>query len=133
MVTCGLGVCSQAVEKACVEGVLEVCTDEDILSSAQASDDATCDGLDNDCNGETDEDFAPQTTSCGEGACAASGTQSCVEVRLSIAASQAMRPSRTRAVTGSMMTAMARPMRMSASRQAAARAAQSLPRHAKTE
>ncbi|MCA9517589.1 MAG: hypothetical protein KC635_21765, partial [Myxococcales bacterium] len=43
-----------------------------------ALDDASCDGRDNDCDGDTDEDFAPETISCGVGACAAEGTRTCV-------------------------------------------------------
>ena len=40
-----------------------------------------CDGLDNDCNGLID-DGIPRTTTCGVGACASTGTQSCVDGRL---------------------------------------------------
>ncbi|MCP4544735.1 MAG: DUF1566 domain-containing protein [Chloroflexi bacterium] len=36
-----------------------------------------CDGLDNDCDGETDEDYDPLPTSCGVGACASTGVTSC--------------------------------------------------------
>jgi hypothetical protein len=39
--------------------------------------DATCDGVDDDCDGSFDEDYAPQATSCGVGACAATGATSC--------------------------------------------------------
>ncbi len=40
--------------------------------------DATCDGNDDDCDGSTDEDYSPVSTSCGVGACASSGSTSCV-------------------------------------------------------
>jgi hypothetical protein len=40
--------------------------------------DATCDGIDDDCDNETDEDYVPVDTSCGVGACAATGSSSCV-------------------------------------------------------
>src|SRR5262245_15065635 len=40
--------------------------------------DATCDGVDDDCDGSVDEDYVAQATSCGTGACAASGVTSCV-------------------------------------------------------
>lgn len=43
-----------------------------------ASDDATCDGADDDCDGAVDEDFAGVSTSCGIGACMASGMSMCV-------------------------------------------------------
>jgi hypothetical protein len=34
--------------------------------------------VDNDCNGQTDEDYVPSGTTCGVGACAATGTKTCV-------------------------------------------------------
>jgi hypothetical protein len=37
-----------------------------------------CDGVDNDCDGDTDEDFVPQATACGAGACTGNvGATSC--------------------------------------------------------
>ena len=42
-----------------------------------AADDATCDGLDNDCDGTADEDYTATATSCGIGACEAAGTLTC--------------------------------------------------------
>ncbi len=38
----------------------------------------TCDGLDNDCNNAVDDGFVSQPTTCGIGACASTGTTSCV-------------------------------------------------------
>jgi hypothetical protein len=40
--------------------------------------DATCDGIDDDCDGPVDEDYVASATSCGEGACGATGSTSCV-------------------------------------------------------
>ncbi len=42
------------------------------------STDANCDGVDDDCDGTPDDDFTPTSTMCGAGACAATGTTSCV-------------------------------------------------------
>lgn len=38
-----------------------------------------CNGLDDDCNGSIDDGLAPVATTCGVGACAATGTQTCVD------------------------------------------------------
>jgi hypothetical protein len=45
---------------------------------ASASD-ATCDAIDDDCDGRSDEDYAAVATRCGIGACASSGSTTCVE------------------------------------------------------
>lgn len=41
-------------------------------------DDASCDGIDNDCSGVADEYYVPVPTACGVGACASTGTKRCV-------------------------------------------------------
>jgi hypothetical protein len=78
-VTCGVGVCAQVVTKACVEGQLAPCEDGDMSTTDKVEDDSLCDGLDNDCDGETDEDFVQSAVTCGLGACIANGTESCFE------------------------------------------------------
>jgi hypothetical protein len=59
-VSCGLGQCLRELE-ACVDGVPSEC---DPLAGAV---DEVCDGLDNDCNGEIDDNLPPVL--CGVGVC----------------------------------------------------------------
>jgi streptogramin lyase len=42
------------------------------------SNDNTCDGVDNNCNGQTDEGYTPTPTTCGIGACALTGQLTCI-------------------------------------------------------
>jgi RHS repeat-associated protein len=72
--SCGTGPCARTGITACVSGsVQDSCT-----PGTPASSDATCNATDEDCNGSNDEDYVSQSTSCGVGACAASGTTTCV-------------------------------------------------------
>lgn len=72
--TCGVGACASDGETSCDAGAIkDACTPK-----AQAPNDTTCDDKDNDCNGETDEDYIPTPTSCGVGACIADGLLTCV-------------------------------------------------------
>ncbi len=74
-ITCGVGACQAAGVHACVNGQeVDQCEAGD--PSVQL--DTTCDGIDDDCDGEIDEDFVGATTSCGLGVCASTGTTSCV-------------------------------------------------------
>ncbi|HEU4582448.1 MAG TPA: RHS repeat-associated core domain-containing protein, partial [Polyangiaceae bacterium] len=72
--SCGVGACAAAGSTSCVEGqVFDSCQ-----AGTPAAADATCDGVDDDCDGAADEDYAPLSTHCGVGACSAAGSTSCV-------------------------------------------------------
>jgi len=73
--SCGVGYCAATGATSCVGGaVQDSCLPGDPLSA----DDATCDGVDDNCSGLADEDYASVPTSCGVGYCAAAGATSCV-------------------------------------------------------
>ena len=64
-ITCGQGVCTAAGQRFCVEGAtVDQCTP----GTPTATEDATCNGLDEDCDGQADDDYQPTATSCGLGA-----------------------------------------------------------------
>jgi len=76
--TCGRGACARGGVLRCRQGApVDTC-----VAGAAAEGDATCDGIDDDCDGASDEDHAPVATQCGRGACAASGVARCIEGRL---------------------------------------------------
>jgi hypothetical protein len=72
--TCGTGACANTGTKTCVLGNVN----DSCLEKSAAADDQTCDGVDDDCNGATDEDYPNPASSCGTGACANTGTKTCV-------------------------------------------------------
>jgi hypothetical protein len=57
---------------SCSGGVVTPC------ATGIPSSDANCDGIDNNCDAQTDEGYVSVQTSCGVGACAATGSTSCV-------------------------------------------------------
>jgi hypothetical protein len=75
VVSCGVGACANTGVSVCLNGTLiGSCAP---WAPVSATDDL-CDGVDADCDGAVDEDFASGPTSCGAGVCAATGTRSCV-------------------------------------------------------
>jgi hypothetical protein len=62
----GTSICSGGVYSACLGEVLP------------AADDASCNGIDDDCDGAADDDYASIVTSCGVGACFRDGATACV-------------------------------------------------------
>jgi hypothetical protein len=71
--TCGTGACARTGTKTCVGGAeRDSCT-----PGLPAASDATCDLVDDDCSGATDEDFPAGPSTCGLGACARTGVKSC--------------------------------------------------------
>ncbi len=70
---CGVGQC-RAIPARCAEGVVEPCRP----AVAPTDVDVICDGVDEDCDGRTDEDYAPMLA-CGQGFCRGRATpSSCV-------------------------------------------------------
>ena len=70
---CGQGACERAGLLTCVSGsVVDSCA-----AGTPAESDASCDDVDDDCDGRVDEQYAPTATACGTGVCASVGTQTC--------------------------------------------------------
>ena len=72
---CGVGACAASGTMVCTDGQQS----DTCAPSEPADDDATCDGIDDDCDGSLDEDYEGGETNCGEGCCANTGTSTCVD------------------------------------------------------
>jgi hypothetical protein len=70
--TCGLGACAAAGITTCDNATeIDNCT-------AGTPTAEVCNGINDDCDNETDEGYVSQVTTCGVGECAATGVTSCV-------------------------------------------------------
>lgn len=72
--TCGVGACAASGEVSCVAGEVV----DDCAPGLPATNDMTCDAIDDDCDEVVDDDYPALSTSCGVGACNRSGATSCV-------------------------------------------------------
>ncbi len=73
-ITCGTGACLASGVHFCDRGqLISRCTPR-----TPGPNDTVCNGIDDDCNGMADDDFVPQLTQCGTGACRAQGMRACV-------------------------------------------------------
>jgi hypothetical protein len=72
--SCGVGACGSTGQLICSGGrLVDTCK-----RGTPAPNDATCNGIDEDCNGTADEDYASTPTSCGQGVCTSTGQLTCV-------------------------------------------------------
>jgi Ca2+-binding RTX toxin-like protein len=72
--SCGLGACAATGSLLCMGGMPA----DSCVPLPAAGSDATCNGVDEDCNGTADEDYVSAPSTCGVGACSASGVVTCV-------------------------------------------------------
>jgi hypothetical protein len=71
--TCGVGACASTGLATCVAGA----PGNTCVAGIPAPNDASCNNVDDDCNGAKDEDYVPGPTTCGVGVCASTGVKSC--------------------------------------------------------
>jgi hypothetical protein len=70
---CGVGACAAAGVTSCLRGAVQ----DSCAPGTAAPVDVSCNRSDDDCDGQVDEDFEVQRTTCGIGVCAALGTLTC--------------------------------------------------------
>jgi len=76
---CGIGACQSNGTTMCDGGVeINSCT-----NGTAAANDNVCNGIDDDCDGNTDEDFETENTVCGVGECSSTGETSCIDGNVS--------------------------------------------------
>ena len=73
--TCGVGACASVGQTRCAAAR----ETDDCAAGAPSAADATCDGVDDDCDGSVDEEYAPTATTCGAAECAAVGELQCLD------------------------------------------------------
>jgi hypothetical protein len=72
--TCGIGACGATGSLECVDGsIVDIC-----LPGTPGPGDASCNGIDDDCNGLIDDGYVVTPTTCGINACG-SGALECVD------------------------------------------------------
>jgi hypothetical protein len=72
---CGVGACARTGRTICSSGeIIDTC-----IPGVPAPTDTTCDGSDDNCDGETDEGYVGHTTSCGSQLCTATGVTQCID------------------------------------------------------
>ncbi len=73
-VTCGIGACMDMGQRLCISGTITT-----VCSPRQPTtlNDNSCNGIDDDCDGRTDENYVNVQVYCGTGSCRAVGTKKC--------------------------------------------------------
>ena len=74
----GVGACRRTGTRVCTPAGMAC----DATPGSPAPDDATCNGLDDDCNGVPDDGFVGTPLTCGVGACQADGATRCEDGRI---------------------------------------------------
>jgi hypothetical protein len=73
--SCGTGYCrSTNTPSKCSNGVESAC----IAGTRLSATDSSCDAVDDDCDGESDEEYSGASTRCGSGVCMRTGATTCV-------------------------------------------------------